>query len=419
MPLHGPRRRLDEAAWPEPSPALGAADEVWLVSEGSWPSSMHGELGALVEDVVRSGCSVPDGMRRIVGYCARSQPDRCWELLAALPFEDDLGRLRCWLEGLLASQPPPDHIDGLRLELSHVVRGGGLSMDVHLCGTRSDPHDVRWPLGPSSWDPDDGSHACSEVTDRIHRLSGRLPHAEYLLCLAYVGLAARVLASTVDERLLCREREWRALAVGYDDGGGIVVGTLAKAGARSWTPTVELVDRGPTTRPVRPPLADLAHADPAKRLRAALALGQARPTDVDAVPELDVALDDADPKVRFWAAVALQGIGPAAAAAMPSLVKLVRDGELPVRRVAVEAIVAVGPPATGTALTALIDRLRTDPEPAMRADVAVALGELAADHPEALVYLPEALGDAHPKVRRQAASALRRCVANLGEQPPG
>jgi len=384
---------------------LGDAERATSFSVRHLDSSGQRELDDLIEGVIRSGCSLADGMRRVVAHCARTRPHPGWERFNALPVDRDLLRMQRWLEESLALRPPPGHIDGLRFGLVHLERRGALTMDMYLSGTRRDPHDAGWPLGPASWDPGDAS-AASEVLDLISRRSLGVADAEHVLCLAYGALAVRSLATAIDGRLVRGGRgEW-VLAVGYE-GDGVVLGTVGRDGFRLAPSRVDSVEVRSINKPVAALVADLIGPDAGRRHKASLALGRTHPSDGDAVPGLVVAVGNADARVRFWAATALLGIGPGAAGAVPALVGLMADPEPGVRQVAAEAVAAIGVPAATEALPALVALLRSDPEPTVRANAALALGDLAEACPEAVEHLTSALGDPDRKVRHQAAVALR------------
>jgi HEAT repeat protein len=91
----------------------------------------------------------------------------------------------------------------------------------------------------------------------------------------------------------------------------------------------------------------LKDREPAKRLHAVKALGEARSDRAAAVAALAEAVaSDADAFVRRDAAAALGAIGSEARAAVPALVAALRDRSGPVRKSATEALKKVDPAAS-------------------------------------------------------------------------
>ena len=97
--------------------------------------------------------------------------------------------------------------------------------------------------------------------------------------------------------------------------------------------------------------------DPAKRRKAAVALGALGPRAKAAVPALAAALKDTDVSVRGAAALALGTMGSEARAAVPALAEVLKDDKDGVRHAALVALSAVGPEAKG-AVPAVAEALR-------------------------------------------------------------
>lgn len=372
-------------------------------------ASGEGELHELIEGVVRSSCSVADGLSRVIAYCAQSSPNPGWQAFLGLPVEEDLVHLRRWLRDLLAGQPPPQDIDGLRFGIFNIGRGGVYSSDMDLAGTRCDHgDDSDWPLGPASWRPSDAA-AGSLVLAEILKLSvsGGVDRSEYILCLTYGGLAARWLATELGSDVVCSGRDERVIAAGFDEGDGLIVGTLSRGGLRFPAPDEPVVEVRSIKRPVTEILADLVGADEGRRHKAGLVLGGTTQTDRSEVPDLVAALEAGHPGVRFWVVTALEGIGPAAAAAVPALITLLRDPHLGTRQAASMAIAAVGAPAAAAAIEALTEMSSADESVFARADAIRALGALADDYPEVVPAMAAALHDPERNVRSEAAISLK------------
>jgi HEAT repeat protein len=179
-----------------------------------------------------------------------------------------------------------------------------------------------------------------------------------------------------------------------------IAGTPSSAG-----PPTPLPAPGPVELPAVIDLIDmLRHENAHLRRIAVVALGETRSVGNDAIPELVEGLDDKDDAVRREAARALGKIG---AAAVPSLV--VALGDAPDDRVrvsAAEALGRIGPRAT-VAIPALIAALK-HADDAVRDAAAAALLLIG---PPAAPALIEAVTDADPRLRAEAAALLTEIVA--------
>jgi hypothetical protein len=194
-------------------------------------SSGTGGLWREIEDVIRSTCTVPDGMRRIIRYCSRAEPNPRWKLFDDLAIDEDLLRLQGWLEAVFAEQPPPESVPGLWFGLTGVERGGESSFDLHLSGGYPDDEEPHDRVIGGSWQPR-MEYADSIVLDQIHKIahSEDMDDAEYQLALSYGGLVVRWLATTLSPEVLLVGAPERVLAVGFDDGDSLGIGTLRPDG---------------------------------------------------------------------------------------------------------------------------------------------------------------------------------------------
>lgn len=147
---------------------------------------------------------------------------------------------------------------------------------------------------------------------------------------------------------------------------------------------------------------DLRDPSPELRRRAVEALGHLGPA---AVPILIEALRDTDAEVRWWAVEVLSWIGPAAKDAVPALVQTLGDDDKVLRMKAAMTLSTIGP-AAKDAVAALIKAMR-DADRDVRMWSADALGLIAPTHKDGFVALTHALRDSDEGVRGIAASALR------------
>jgi HEAT repeat protein len=124
----------------------------------------------------------------------------------------------------------------------------------------------------------------------------------------------------------------------------------------------------------------------AVRQAAAMALAELGDAAKDAVPGLAAALKDPDVTVRATAAGALAEIGPVAGDAIPALVAALKDSDIDVRGGAAYALGEIcvrldsidDARRNRSAITALSQVLKDDPEASVRTAAADAIGKLQA-----------------------------------------
>lgn len=185
---------------------------------------------------MRSNCRVSKGMRRIVRYCSRAEPNPRWKRFYKLGIDEDLLRLKRWLEAAFTEKPPPDDVPGLWFGLVEVDRGGEATLDLYVSGGHPDEEEPEDRVIGGSWEPRT-AYARSGVLDEVYKVAhseegagARLEEADYRLGLTYAGLAVRWLAIALGPALLLGGAPQRVLAVGFDDGDSIGVGTLRPEG---------------------------------------------------------------------------------------------------------------------------------------------------------------------------------------------
>jgi HEAT repeat protein len=124
-----------------------------------------------------------------------------------------------------------------------------------------------------------------------------------------------------------------------------------------------------------------------------------------AVPALAEALSDKNKTVRLTAVAALQRYGPKATAAVKSLGKAIGDPEPRMRMGAINALALIGAKARPES-GALVQVLKADKTPEVRAAAAKALGRLERFDAEAVKALCAALRDSDGTVRQAASDTL-------------
>jgi hypothetical protein len=193
-------------------------------------AAMHG----FVRKELLSKRSLRESMDRIIARCARGVPHEDWEKLRILPY-DDLDDLREWIEKPFRYEPSSKKLAGLWFGLFNPVYEQMAVADIYVCGsTRFDanPADNSWAGGPDWWPEDRYAH--SPVLARIYKIayrkSGLGNNAEYPLCLAYGGLAVGDLLRACDPAEFLGRSPSLGIAVGFDSGDFVLVGSLSKSG---------------------------------------------------------------------------------------------------------------------------------------------------------------------------------------------
>jgi hypothetical protein len=115
--------------------------------------------------------------------------------------------------------------------------------DVYVCGSERfepDPNDNGWAVGPDWWP--DARYADSAVLADIYRIAYRQDSrvaerksalkndAEYPLCLGYGAFAVRAVLEQVDSSLILGESSSIGVAVGFDSGDFVLLGSLTEQG---------------------------------------------------------------------------------------------------------------------------------------------------------------------------------------------
>jgi HEAT repeat protein len=171
-----------------------------------------------------------------------------------------------------------------------------------------------------------------------------------------------------------------------------------------------LVNVGPSSGAVVPPLLNVLKRDPEWRVRdaTAAALGQLGPAAAAAVPALiEASLRDDEPNVRRECALALARVGVTETTVLTSLTQSLRhDKSWFVREAAAKALGEIGPFAA-SAVTALVEA-RIDPIEMVRTAVTESLGKIGADSRRSVNVLTGLLADEYPRTREAALRSLGR-----------
>jgi len=181
-------------------------------------------------NLARSGSPVGAGMRKLLKICAEIHPSKKWPAFDAINFESDTPRLKEWLLNLLKDEPPPGSINGFWFGMFNPVRGGEATADLYLAGSdHFNADDANWACRPAYWP--NGRNSNSNVLREIYRLSygksgGLQNDAEYPLSLGYSLLVITQLCGEIAPDIWLSSAPSRAVAVGFDSGDHIWLGTL-------------------------------------------------------------------------------------------------------------------------------------------------------------------------------------------------
>jgi hypothetical protein len=141
-------------------------------------------------------------------------------------------------------EPPDAPLKGLWFGLFNPCPDGRTPVaDLYVCGSDRfdpDPYDNSWAVGPNWWP--DSRYANSEVLAEVYRIAYRQREtqaaqreplgndAEYPLCLAYSAFAVQELLRQVESSLLLGPSDSLGVAVGFDSGDSVLLGTLTRGG---------------------------------------------------------------------------------------------------------------------------------------------------------------------------------------------
>ncbi len=189
--------------------------------------------------VLASGATVADGMARLIDFCADQETWRGWSALRKLVFAADENRLERWLQGVLTKDPPQKSINAFWFGLFNPIVEDKATCGMYVAGSKDfDAADETfdWACGPDYFP--NGRYADSKVLDEIYRKVDKAEgsvseYGEYVLCLGFGGLIINTLADRIGPEIWLGNSKARAVAIGFDSGDGILLGSITKTG---WHP---------------------------------------------------------------------------------------------------------------------------------------------------------------------------------------
>lgn len=190
-------------------------------------------MHSFIDKEIRAGRPLAESMERVIRKCEKSLPHDDWAELLNIPL-DDSKRLTKIARNWFRNRKLKAVINGLWFGIYNPANGRWPIADFHVCGAASfiDSRDNNSWASDITWAPDD--RAYSPVLEAIYKIAyrdnGLSNNAEYPLCLAYTALAVRDLLTELNPSLFLRNSDSVGVAVGFDSGDFIILGTLTESG---------------------------------------------------------------------------------------------------------------------------------------------------------------------------------------------
>jgi hypothetical protein len=169
--------------------------------------------------------STPDGMSRLLDYCAAQCSDDCWQRLRQLDTRNDVAAIASWLEAVLLNDPPPPSIRALYIGLFDEAQDG-LEPLCRLYVAGSEKFDgadqsCEWAVDPAYFPK--GRYSPSSVlallSAEAQSCGGEARQSiEYFLCLGYASLAMKESRQKLATNPKLTAVLRMPMAVGFDSG---------------------------------------------------------------------------------------------------------------------------------------------------------------------------------------------------------
>lgn len=202
-------------------------------------------------DLLTSAQDPEEAVRQFIEFVSRRSRSRFWSDVRKLDFRLDIERLTRWASELMEREPPDPAINGYWFGLFTIADDEGEASCLYLAGSnRYSPDDVDWAVRPAYFP--EGRYADSEVLRSVYRFAyrprGPKVDGEYF-CLWYAALAVAHLCRELSDSLLAGA-DRRAVAVGFDSGDAVLIGSLSRSGFEPAEyvppPSVPTVQRTPS-----------------------------------------------------------------------------------------------------------------------------------------------------------------------------
>jgi hypothetical protein len=189
-----------------------------------------------IERLVASEVTVTEGMEALINYCESKYSSSLWQDVRHLPFGRDVSDLKMWLESVLSSEPPSVEIEAYWFGLFNPVRHDLESCDLYVAGSDHfdpDAQSADWAAIPVYFP--EGRYAEPEILHALHRIMASADDeagefGDYTLCLGYACLAVATLFAVVDPAIMLGPTVSRAVAVGFDSGDFVLLGSVHQHG---------------------------------------------------------------------------------------------------------------------------------------------------------------------------------------------
>ena len=181
-----------------------------------------------------SSHTISQSMERVIDECSQQSPHDDWTTLRELPY-DAIDELRDWIATPFILDPPKTALAGLWFGLFNPEYDGKGAADIYVCGSHrffADPNDNSWAVGPDWWPEHRYAHSSllRDLYQIAYRRGGLGNDAEYPLCLGYGGFVIRDLLRGIRPETMLAESISLGVAVGFDSGDFVLVGTLTRRG---------------------------------------------------------------------------------------------------------------------------------------------------------------------------------------------
>ena len=192
------------------------------------------EIHTFIEKELRSCHPVAESLECVIAECENAEPHSDWNDLRNVEIEDSKifgKRVKSWFR----NKKLKTQINGLWFGIYNPANGRWPIADFRITGCSDfapNKNDNSWAAETRTWSPED--RAYSPVLENYYKIAyrdgGLGNNAEYPLCLAYTAFAIRDLFMTSKPSIFLRNSRSVGVAVGFDSGDFIVIGTLTEDG---------------------------------------------------------------------------------------------------------------------------------------------------------------------------------------------
>jgi hypothetical protein len=220
---------------PNPQP-VPAGEPKNTIAEGDIQDDSS-RIYALIYHLLEQDDPLQRKMQELIAACEGRNPEGDWRPLKDLDFEREIPRLRDqWLAAVFTTRPPVnDGVTGLWFGLFNPIYDGGAVADFYVAGGVAETEDENadWASAPKYFP--EGRYAHSEVLAAIYHIveahdSALGRKAEEYVCLGYVAFVVQELLRDVDTKLVVTDNGFVRVAIGWDSGDALYIGTLTRRG---------------------------------------------------------------------------------------------------------------------------------------------------------------------------------------------